>query len=65
MYQRFEHEYGFDGTHSICQQGAPISEAIQRGRDDGWSPVPAQPGLLGGKVKKAAPSAGGKAARRL
>jgi hypothetical protein len=49
LYKRFEHEYGFDGAYSICRQGGPVSDAIATARSNGWSPIPAEPGLLKSK----------------
>jgi hypothetical protein len=46
LYARFENEYGFDGDHHICGQGAHLSDAIQAAREKGWSPIPTDPGIL-------------------
>ena len=46
LYKRFEREYGFDGSHVICRQGSPVTEAMRGARSRGWSPVPLEPGLL-------------------
>lgn len=47
LYARFEHEYGFDGDHTICRQGSRLSAAMDAARSSGaWSPIPSQPGLI-------------------
>lgn len=46
LYKRFEHEYGFDGEHNICIQGEKISDAMRVGVEEGWRPIPSEPGLL-------------------
>jgi hypothetical protein len=47
LYALFEHEYGFDGAHVICEQGAPIAAAMQEARRTrGWTALEGG-GLLG------------------
>lgn len=47
LYKRFEHEYGFDGEHEICKQGAGLHSAMEAARASGeWNPIPDTPGLI-------------------
>eukprot|EP00892_Ulva_mutabilis_P003507 jgi/Ulvmu1/1528/UM011_0258.1 len=47
LYKRFEHEYGFDGEHAICQQGSRLTAEMDAARAAGrWSPIPEELGLL-------------------
>lgn len=47
LYRRFEHEYGFDGKHAICQQGGRLASAMVSARAAReWHPIPETPGLI-------------------
>lgn len=52
-YSRFEAEYGFDGDHEVCRQGATVAAAMRSAVAAGrWSPVPREPGLLAGGMAR-------------
>jgi len=52
-YRRFEADFGFDGDHAICRQGAAVAAEMRAAQASGaWSAVPRQPGLLGGGMAR-------------
>lgn len=52
-YRRFEADFGFDGEHEICRQGAAVAAEMRASQAAGtWMAVPHQPGLLGGSMAR-------------
>lgn len=52
-YRRFEADFGFDGDHDICKQGAASELAMRRAIAAGqWGPVGRTPGLLAGGMAR-------------
>eukprot|EP00892_Ulva_mutabilis_P002017 jgi/Ulvmu1/11816/UM080_0027.1 len=52
-YRKFEEDFGFDGDHAACQQGAKVAMAMRAAMAaDTWQPIPSQPGLLAGGMAR-------------